>query len=238
MRREAAADFTSDSADAANDLREALADPDERAGAQRRYQKEIARIGATREQVLAKADAIAAGKALPNQDVLFGSEAERRAEADRLRASAMEKKPGDLGAEIRLGVAKAIENPEYYLTVLFTWAHRLVMLLLPIMAAYLSLLYVYKRRFFVYDHLIIGMNFLSFLFLTYAVGFWLPLGAQPFWLLAMLVFAPLNLFMTFRGAYGSSLLGAGVKAVVIWGATVVSFVLLVAALLFLALFQL
>ena len=121
--------------------------------------------------------------------------------------------------------------------VLFGWAHRLVMLLLPIVAGFLSLLYVYKKKSFVYDHLIVGMNFLAFLFLAYSIGLWLPFQVQPFWLLLMLVWGPVNLFMTLRGAYGSSIAGAVVKAATIWVGTVISFVLLVGLLMSFVLFQ-
>jgi hypothetical protein len=114
---------------------------------------------------------------------------------------------------------------------LFGWAHRMVLLLLPIVAGFLTILYVYKRKFFVYDHLITAMNFLSFLFLAYAAGFWLPLAAQPYWLLLMLFVAPVNLFMTLRGAYDSSVAGAAVKSAVVWLGTTMSFAVLVGVLI-------
>jgi hypothetical protein len=237
IRHDAADEFTSETADAAKERDEAIAEePKTRDKAEKRYQEVVARLSAARDRDLARADAVAAGKAPPRHDVLFGSEAERRAEAERMRASAQARK--GVAASVRLSLAKAFENPEYYLMMLFDWAHRLVLVLLPIVAGFLSLLYVYKKKFYVYDHLITAMNFLSFLFLAYAIGFWLPLQVQGYWLALMLAAAPVNLFMTLRGAYGSSIAGAAVKAAVVWAATLVSFVVLLLTLMSFVIFLL
>ena len=55
-------------------------------------------------------------------------------------------------------LAKAVENPDYYLVVMFGWAHRLAVLLLPIMGLSLALVYVNRRQFFIYDHLLVATN--------------------------------------------------------------------------------
>ncbi len=41
----------------------------------------------------------------------------------------------------------------------FEWAHRLSILMLPILAAQLTILYAYKKAFYVYDHLIVSCSF-------------------------------------------------------------------------------
>lgn len=143
-----------------------------------------------------------------------------------------------LGSWIKSRIAKVREAPEYYKLLVFTWAHRLAVLLLPIFAAQLTLLYVYRRKFYVYDHLVVSMQFLSFVFLVSAAAWVLP-GAVRGWAVgAASVWTPVNLFMLLRGAYGSTLPGALVKTLLLWASTFVVFTLLIVGLLALALQQL
>jgi hypothetical protein len=136
------------------------------------------------------------------------------------------------------GLGAAIERPDYYLTVMFEWAHRLAVLLLPIVAAYLALFYAYKRKFYVYDHLIIAMDYLSFLFLIYAAAFLAPDPVRKYALLGAFLWSPVNLFMTLRGAYGSSIAGATIKAAAISLATAFSFGVLLIGLMVFTFYQL
>jgi hypothetical protein len=236
LRKDAGAEYAADSAEAATERDEALRDPTQRAGAQQHYQQTLARIAAERAGALAHADQVATGKALAHHEILFSSEEERRSEAQKLREGANRHK--GLDGTIRIAMAKSIENPEYYLTELFDWAHRMVLFLLPVVAGLLSLLYVYKKKYMVYDHLIISMNLLSALFLALAAGCWLPWPVQGYWLLLMLVLPLVTVFMTLRGAYGSSILGAALKTAVIWVGTLISVLFLISALMLFVLFRL
>jgi hypothetical protein len=145
---------------------------------------------------------------------------------------------GKGGSAYFRGIGLALDRPEYFRTVLFEWAHRLAVLLLPIVAGCLTLAYLHRRKFYVYDHLIVAMNYLSFLFLLDAAIFLLPGPAQGWALLVALVWSPLNLFMTLRGAYGSSAAGALFKAVAVAFVTGLSFAALVVGLLVVTLYQL
>jgi hypothetical protein len=145
---------------------------------------------------------------------------------------------GSGGSRFSRGMGAAMDRPEYYITVLFEWMHRLAVLLLPIVAVYLTLAYAHRRKFYVYDHLIVAMNYLSFLFLLYAAIFVLPEPVRSYALLGALVWSAINLFQTLRGAYGSSIVGAAFKAVAISLATALSFVALVVGLLTFTLYQL
>jgi hypothetical protein len=132
---------------------------------------------------------------------------------------------------------RAVANREFYLMLVFQWGHRLAILMLPILAGLLTALYAYKRQFYVYDHLVVSMQFLSFSFLL-----WGAIAALPAWLAGWLftpalIWTPVNLFMTLRGAYGSSVLGAAGKALFLWLASVVLFSILLIGLLALALNQ-
>lgn len=135
------------------------------------------------------------------------------------------------------GLAKAIANPDYFLLVMFGWAHRLAVLLLPIMGLSLALVYVNKRQYFIYDHLLVATNLLSFAFLTYAVLFVLPHGLQPAFLAILSLWIPINLFQTLRGGYGSSIFGALIKTFIVWMISVTAFGFLVLGLMLFTLSQ-
>jgi hypothetical protein len=140
-----------------------------------------------------------------------------------------------LGRWLKEHVGRATANHEYFSMLVFEWAHRLAVLTLPILAGLLTLGYAYKRQFYVYDHLVVAMQYLSFCFLV-----WAPVWLSPKWLsdwlsLGAMIWTPLNLYLILRTAYGSSRIGAAAKALTLWGATVVAFAVLLTALLLYAL---
>jgi hypothetical protein len=135
------------------------------------------------------------------------------------------------GRWLRDHIGRAAQNREYFMMMVFEWAHRLAVLILPIFAGLLTLLYAYKKQFYVYDHLVVAMQYLSFCFLI-----WAPIWFEPKWLSdwtfpLALVWTPLNLYLILRTAYGSSRFGAAAKALVLWSSTVVVFNLLLTGLL-------
>ena len=134
--------------------------------------------------------------------------------------------------------AKAQAYPEYYKALVFEWAHRLAILLLPIFAGWLTLLYVYKRKFYVYDHLVVSMQFLSFVFLVSAIAWIMPNPVRNYAVTLASLWVPVNLFMLLRGAYGSGVFGALVKTAFLWTTTVVGFSIMLVGLLALGLQQL
>lgn len=151
-------------------------------------------------------------------------------------------KPGHSGKHrsgewLKERIAKAIENPDYYTLVLFGWAHRLAVLLLPIIGLSLALVYLNKRQYFIYDHLLVATNLLSFSFLTWALVFVLPGALAGPFLLIVLLWTPINLFQTLRGGYGSSIVGALFKTLIVWSMTVIAFASLLIALMLFTLSQ-
>jgi len=82
------------------------------------------------------------------------------------------------------------------------------------------------------------MNLLSFTFLTNALGLILPGVAMPYWFGFVAMWTPVNLFQTLRGAYGSSILGAVLKTLVVWSITVFASLTLLTGLLILAVAEL
>lgn len=132
---------------------------------------------------------------------------------------------------------RAIANKDYYTMVLFTWAHRMAFLLLPILAGFLALVYLGKKGLYFYDHLIVAMQFLSFVFLISALAWVLPGPIRGWAILVASIWTPINLFQTLRGAYGSGVAGAVVKTGFLWFATTTVFGLMMIGLMALALAQ-
>jgi hypothetical protein len=224
IRAEADRDHAHDLAEAARDRAEDLREGDDApADVQARYANAVARVNA--------------------------SYADTQGQANRVAQGHPEDKPTEAGpivevkgshksrAAFSAGIHKARANPEYYLTVLFTWGHRLAILLLPIIGLSLAAVYRNKHRYFIYDHLLVAMDLLSFAFLANAVGLVLPWPWMGYWLAAVAVWTPINLFQTLRGGYGSSVLGALLKTLVVWMTSVVAFGMLVVGLVIFSLTQ-
>ncbi len=138
---------------------------------------------------------------------------------------------------LKTGLVKAFDDPERYFALVFGWGHRLALLLLPIIGLLLGMLYMGKKykRFFLYDHLLVSMNLLSFIFLTNAVSFLLPDAILPVTRGILLLWTLVNFFLTLRGAYGSSILGAILKSIILWITTWISFGLILSLVMFVSL---
>jgi hypothetical protein len=218
MRADALRERNADLEEVESDRQDSLKDSDEnRAGIQARFVEETARVQATFLGEMAQADRVAHG--LPAGPKLVIETSGRM-------------------AGFKTALRKATTNPEYYLAVMFTWGHRAAILLLPIVGLALAAAYLNKRRFFIYDHLLVAMNFLSFVFLANAVGLVLPPPLMGWWLGLVALWTPVNLFQTLRGAYGSSLIGAGLKTLFVWTTASLAFIVLLTGLLVFTLFQL
>jgi hypothetical protein len=95
----------------------------------------------------------------------------------------------------------AVEKPEAFLHALEQWGHRFAILMLPIAAAMLSVLFLFKRGIYVFDHLIFSMHSLSFQGLLLTVIFLGSLATPLVWWLLWLM--PVHLFVHMKGAYRS-----------------------------------
>ncbi|MBV8682472.1 MAG: DUF3667 domain-containing protein [Caulobacteraceae bacterium] len=220
MRREAASDRNEDLADAERDRTSDLKDPDAKpAHVETRYQHETTKIEARYATAMAKADRVAAGLPAATPQAPAASAGRRQ-------------------SWFREGLRKASANPDYYWAVLFTWGHRVAILLLPIVGLTLALVYRDKPQYVLYDHLLVAMNLLSFAFLANAVGLLLPPPTVFWWLGFVALWTPVNLFQTLRGAYGSTIVGAVFKTLAVWLTTVCAFGSLLIALLVFTLSQL
>ncbi|MEM0985426.1 MAG: DUF3667 domain-containing protein [Pseudomonadota bacterium] len=117
---------------------------------------------------------------------------------------------------IELAGERAQDDPRLFFAQLRDNIPR-VMLLAPILyAVTLAVLYIYRRRYLVYDHLIVSlyMHAALYVYLSAAmVAFWLPLigGLLAGLLLLYAAFQPL---LVYRQAYGSNWLSAILKYLV------------------------
>lgn len=152
------------------------------------------------------------------------SDSDARFLADMVSQSQM--KPAWLKADM----LRALNNREAFLHSVFTWGHRLALLLLPIVGLFLGLLYSgkkYRNKIYLYDHLLVSMNLLSFVFFITAARLLLPEAAQPVAGAVVIVWSLINFYQTLRGGYGSSIPGAVVKTGLLWLMTSFAFSLLI-----------
>lgn len=217
IRTDASKELASDLKEAAADRDSDLKDPDEaRDKVLARYQSKATRLQAAYAAQMASADLIEKGQ-LPknNVDVNVGKSA----------------------SWLKAQLQKAIANPDYYLSVMFTWGHRVAFLLLPIVGLTLAFVYINKRRFFIYDHFLVAMNFLSFVFLSNAPGFLLPANWAHNWFDVVTLWTPVNLYQTLRGAYGTGRLMAVLRTLIVWTTALTWFLILIIGLMVFSLTQ-
>ncbi|HXA38929.1 MAG TPA: DUF3667 domain-containing protein [Phenylobacterium sp.] len=226
MRAEAGKDLKEsldeDARDRAGDLKDPDAHPDKVEAA---YARRVARAQARYQAALSRADRVAQG--LPAVDPP-GVATDQPFSAKRTQRETWWK----------AAVKKAVANPEYYWSVVFEWGHRLAVVLLPIVGLNLAMVYAQRKDVFLYDHLLVAMNVLSFNFLLSAAGLMLPLSWMEWWFLGASLWSLANLFQTLRGAYRSSVLGAALKTAVVWSVAFFAFVFLLVGVFMLALAQL
>jgi hypothetical protein len=104
-------------------------------------------------------------------------------------------------------IKNAIAHQSEFWQAVQNWAERFAVLMLPLAAILLSVLFVFQRRFFLFDHIIFSMHSLSFLCLLltamFAWNHYIPIKLAGWPLLA----APVHLFAHMRGVYQTSVFG-------------------------------
>ncbi|MGI9170366.1 MAG: DUF3667 domain-containing protein [Caulobacteraceae bacterium] len=106
----------------------------------------------------------------------------------------------------------ALAHPREFTMQVDSWLHRVAIAFLPISAAILGLLFIFNRRFYIFDHAIFSMHSLSFQGLLFTaitlLAIWRPLQVVG----GLLVFAaPVHLFVHMRGVYATSVLGTLIR---------------------------
>ena len=133
---------------------------------------------------------------------------------------------------LREHAKRAFANPETFKLVVEQWSERFAFLMLPIATTLLSLLFVFQRRFFVFDHTIFALHSLAFQGLLLTVILVLnTLGEWADWiLLAAPLPASVHLFVHMRGVYGTSIFGTLIRMVLLRFGSLFGFVLLILGL--------
>ena len=127
----------------------------------------------------------------------------------------------------------ARKNPQLFTMVLESWGHRFAILMLPISALLLSVLFVFQRRFYVFDHLIFSMHSLSFQGMLLSAMF--LLGQLTSLSSLLLLASPVHLFVHMRGTYGTSAAGTLLRMTLLFVGTLIAVLFLVVGLLWVGL---
>jgi hypothetical protein len=122
----------------------------------------------------------------------------------------------------------SLNHQDAFFVAVADWGQRFAVLMLPIAALMLTVLFVFKKDTYVFDHLIFAMHSLSFqgllltgVFLLALIGDW---GANLLWL------SPIHLFMHMRGTYRISVIGTLVRMTLLFFGSAIAFGLLVGGL--------
>jgi hypothetical protein len=126
------------------------------------------------------------------------------------------------------GAERATKDPEALFRAMEHWSHQFAILMLPIAAVLLTVLFAFKRGVYVFDHLIFSMHSLAFQGLLLSSVF--LLGLVTPWAPVLLILAPVHLFFHMRRAYGIGPAGALVRMALLFTGSVAGFMVLMTGL--------
>lgn len=133
----------------------------------------------------------------------------------------------------RAGVISS--NEDAFFNSLQDWGHRLAILLLPMSAGILGLMFAWRRRFFIYDHLIFSMHSLSFLGLLVSVIMLGTALTHNSVFSVLILWAPVHLFLHMRKVYGRGVITTLLRMFVLFIFSCIGASLIMAAVFFLTL---
>jgi hypothetical protein len=127
-------------------------------------------------------------------------------------------------------VTRTLTDPERFYLILEQWAERFAFLMLPVSALLLSVVFVFQRRFYLFDHTIFSLHSLSAMGVAIigAMLLGLVIGGAS-WLL--LLPAPVHLFVHMRGVYRTSVLGALIRMALLFVGSLIAATILFVALI-------
>jgi hypothetical protein len=135
---------------------------------------------------------------------------------------------------LRPRLKAVLRDPERFKLVLEGQSERFAFLTLPLATLLLSLLFVFQRRFFIFDHTIFALHSLSFQGLLFSVSalagtLWDPLSSL------LLIGAPVHLFVHMRGVYRTGIAGTLLRMTLLGVGSGIGFVILLLLLVFVGL---
>lgn len=96
------------------------------------------------------------------------------------------------------------------------WVPRIMFALLPVFAALLALVYLWRRRFFYFDHLIVSLHFHAALFLAMSIGVLAAMVVGWGWvMLGLLLYANAYLYKMNRVVYGRGRFGSVMRVMLL-----------------------
>ena len=132
-------------------------------------------------------------------------------------------------------IKAAAKDPLRFEATLTEWAQRLAVLTLPMSAALLGLLFFWRRRIYMFDHLIFSMHSLSFQGLLVAAAMAASQLSGSFaWLLLI---APLHLYAHLKGTYGLGVFGTLARMAVLFVGSIVGLAVAFVGLLLIGLVE-
>lgn len=124
------------------------------------------------------------------------------------------------GLNINLGeeddvLRRILSNPRLFAAAIETWAPRFSLLLVPLTVLALSLIYAWRRRYYVYDHAIHALHLHSWMYLaaTLAIVLTPLLGGWSAGLFFLAV--PVYTMLSLRGAYGTGYITSFLRMVLL-----------------------
>ncbi len=105
---------------------------------------------------------------------------------------------------------RTLADPAKFERIMGDWAERFAFLMLPLSALLLSILFIFQRRFYLFDHMIFSLHSLSAMgiALTAAMAASSLVGGAAF---ALMLPAPVHLFAHMRGVYRTSVIGTLIR---------------------------
>jgi len=157
--------------------------------------------------------------------------AERAKLTEDLQVSLGSDKPNAAATHwLRGRLTRTLADPERFQLILEQWSERFAFLMLPISALMLSVLFIFQRRFYLFDHTIFSLHSLSAVGLVATVGIALkPLVGDAAFL--PLLGAPVHLFAHMRGVYRVSVIGALIRMFLLFVGTFIAAMMLMMGLI-------
>jgi len=122
----------------------------------------------------------------------------------------------------------SLNHQDAFFAAVMEWAQRFAVLMLPIAALMLTVVFAFKKNVYVFDHLIFSMHSLSFQGLLLSVVF--LLGLVTTWGPVLLWLSPVHLFLHMRGTYKISVIGTLIRMTLLFIGSSIAFGLLVGGL--------
>jgi len=129
----------------------------------------------------------------------------------------------------RTHVSRAIQHPDQLAAAMGSWAHDFAFLSLPIFGFLLAGVFMFRRGYVLFDHMIFSMHSLSFMGLVLILALALDrfVGDQAFQLLWLV---PVHQFFHMRGVYGTGVAGTVIRLGVLAVVSSIAFTLIMLGL--------